>query len=187
MIVATYSHNNFIFGLASEDLEFSENYLNQYHVVFSLTGNRSHCSPILNCSSCPFAAKHDNDPNCQNTITERDHYHLSLFGISKESHPEYFLWRTRTSSLTSATALTTTSLLSSLTPLRTYPTTGPKTTTTHFPAIFTAVTARITHSIHVDAVTTAAIISNYLTTYVLSTRSYLYESIIPTGHISVWA
>ena len=92
MIVATYSHDNFIFGLATEDLNFSENYLNQHHVVFSLTGDRSFCSPKLECSSCPFAPKHDNDPNCQeNLITERDPYYLSLFGISKESHPEYFI------------------------------------------------------------------------------------------------
>ena len=92
MIVATYSHDNFIFGLATEPLDFCVNYVDQYHVVFSLAGDRSYCSSKLNCSSCPFARKHDNDPNCQkNPITERDPYHLSLFGISKESHPEYFI------------------------------------------------------------------------------------------------
>ena len=90
MIVATYSHDNFIFGLATENLDFSENYLNQYHVVFSLTGDRSFCSPELECSSCPFAPWYDKD-TCQNSITERDPYYLSLFGISKESHPEYFI------------------------------------------------------------------------------------------------
>ena len=91
MIVATYSHDNFIFGLATEDLNFSENYSNQYHVVFSLTGDRSFCSPELGCGSCPFARKHDNGPTCQTPITERGPYYLSLFGISKESHPEYFI------------------------------------------------------------------------------------------------
>ena len=91
MIVATYSHDNFIFGLATENLDFRDSYLNQYHVVFSLTGDRSYCGPKLNCSSCPFALKHDNDADCQKPITERDPYYLSLFGISKESHPEYFI------------------------------------------------------------------------------------------------
>ena len=91
MIVATYIHDNFIFGLATEDLNFSENYLNQYHVVFSLTGGRSFCSPELECNSCPFAPRYNNDVTCQNPITERDPYYLSLFGISKESHPEYFI------------------------------------------------------------------------------------------------
>lgn len=91
MIVATYSHDNFIFGLATEDLDFRESYLNQYHVVFSLTGNRSSCSPKLECNSCPFASRYDKDVACRNSITERDPYYLSLFGISKESHPELFI------------------------------------------------------------------------------------------------
>ena len=91
MIVATYSHDNFIFGLATEDLDFRESYLDQYHVVFSLTGNRSYCSSKLKCNSCPFAPKHDNDVVCQKPITKRDPYYLSLFGISNESHPELFI------------------------------------------------------------------------------------------------
>ena len=91
MIVATYSHNNFIFGLATEALNFSGNYLNQHHVVFSLTGDRSFCVPELECSNCPFASRYNNDGTCQNPITERDPYYLSLFGITQESHPEYFI------------------------------------------------------------------------------------------------
>ena len=91
MIVATYNHNNSIFGLATEDLDFRERYLDQCNVVFSLTGNRGYCSSKLKCSSCPFAPKHNNDTACQKPITERDPYYLSLFGISKESYPEYFI------------------------------------------------------------------------------------------------
>ena len=91
MIIATYNHSNFTFGLATEDLDFRDSYLNQYHVVFSLTGGRSFCSSKLKCNSCPFASRYDKDVACQKPITERDPYHLSLFGISKESHPEYFI------------------------------------------------------------------------------------------------
>ena len=92
MIVATYQHDAYTFGLSTEDLSFTEDYLDSYHVIFSLTGYRSSCSSYLPCSSCPFGNALMNDVTCQEgPITKRNPYYLSLFGITRESHPEYFI------------------------------------------------------------------------------------------------
>lgn len=92
MIVATYQHDAYTFGLSTEDLSFTEDYLGSYHVVFSLTGYRSSCSCNLSCTSCPFWHGLMNDITCQEgPITKRDPYYLSLFGITHESHPEFFI------------------------------------------------------------------------------------------------
>lgn len=93
MLIATYRHGNHTFGLSTEDLSFTNAYSDNYHVVFSLTGYRGSCSEYLSCSSYPFFYYGYNDPVAceEGPITKRDPYYLSLFGITRESHPEYFI------------------------------------------------------------------------------------------------
>ena len=92
MIIATYRHGNYTFGLATEDLSFTRDYLDNYHAVFSLTGYRSSCSTYLPCSDCPFYYGPSDTVACEEgPITKRDPRYLSLFGITRESHPEFFI------------------------------------------------------------------------------------------------
>ena len=92
MITATYQHGAYTFGLSTEDLSFTADYLDSYHVIFSLTGYRSICSDHLSCSDCHFYYGPSDTVACEEgPITKRDPRYLSLFGITRESHPEYFI------------------------------------------------------------------------------------------------
>ena len=93
MIIATYisEHDASLFGLSDVPLNFD--FIEaKYAAVFSLTGKRSYCN-YLNCKVCPFSHHVFNDtlPNCQFAITQRNPYFLSLFGITSDNNPEYFI------------------------------------------------------------------------------------------------
>ena len=71
-------------GLDSEH-SLSQSYSNDYAVVFSIHGTaRTRCQ--LNCQTCPLK----NDSETKLCFATPEHF-LPKFGITPESHPEYFI------------------------------------------------------------------------------------------------
>ena len=71
-------------GLESNH-SLSQSYNNNYAVVFSIHGTaRIRCS--LDCQTCPLDNKHPT----KSCYTTPEHF-LPIFGITPQSHPEYFI------------------------------------------------------------------------------------------------
>ena len=71
-------------GLESNH-SLSQSYNNNYAVVFSVHGTaRTKCSLARNCQTCPFNNK------TKPCFTAPEHF-LPIFGITPQSHPEYFI------------------------------------------------------------------------------------------------
>ena len=90
-IIAEYTENGHIYGLTDKPLQFLS--ATPYSVVFSTTEARSYCSSDLACTTCPFSSLviEGNNISCQEPITKRPVYYLTLFGITQDTHPEYFI------------------------------------------------------------------------------------------------
>ena len=72
------------FGLSSERW-FPKDSYNEYYVVFSLHGTtRTRCT--LDCRKCPL----ENTPYTKPCCTTPE-YFLPKFGITLDTHPEYFI------------------------------------------------------------------------------------------------
>ena len=63
----------------------SQSYSNDYAVVFSVHG-AAHTRCLLDCNICPL----DNDSITKPCFTTPEHF-LPIFGITPQSHPEYFI------------------------------------------------------------------------------------------------
>ena len=73
-------------GLESNHL-LSQSYSSDYAVVFSVHGTaRTKCSLARNCQTCPL----DNKNTTKSCYTTPEHF-LPIFGITPQSHPEYFI------------------------------------------------------------------------------------------------
>ena len=84
-MIAEFTKYGHRYGLIAEK---PDSFYKDYRIVFSLYngGSRSFCTNMC-CDMCPF-----DSPDFSCLWTTYDHnYLLRMFGITQESHPEYFI------------------------------------------------------------------------------------------------
>ena len=95
--VATFQlPNGRLAALFNEPLNFTDEFKGVYPITMSLdpAGQRGYChySDYNPCNSCPFHTPVGEDThNCQHSIIRRHPRYLQLFGITADTHPEYFI------------------------------------------------------------------------------------------------